>query len=219
MSEEKTKEQLLEEINLLRQQMMKSDKRKEKAEDLISGILAGIGIVQERVIQWTNRYLSEMTGYSAGELQGQNSRILYPNDEEYNRVGIVKYEQLERTGKGVIETRFKHKNGNIIDILLNSKYANNVDQSKGVIFTALDITKQKILEQQLKLYTDDWTQTFDAIPDMIILLDVNNKITRCNKAFADMFKLQENDIIGKKCCNLVHNIEIPIQLCPFELIK
>ncbi len=219
MSGEKTKEQLLEEIALLRQQIAENKKSEKKLKNIVDVLSIGIGIARDRVLQWTNKYLTQMLGYSAEELQGQNSRILYPNDEEYNRVGIIKYEQLERTGKGRIESRMRHKNGKILDVLINSNYVNEEDAKEGVIFTLMDITEQKALEYKLKLAADDWNRTFDTIPDMIIILDVHNRITRFNKAFSDKFKMQASDIIGKKCYELIHNTEMPIEQCPFELTK
>src|SRR4030067_1054312 len=52
-----------------------------KSEAALSSILRaapiGIGLVTHRVFGWTNEQFTTMTGYSRGELLGQNARMLY----------------------------------------------------------------------------------------------------------------------------------------------
>ena len=105
----------------------------------------GIGqsVVANRQLGWTNEQFSKMTGYSRKELRGQNSRFLYDSEEEYERVERVNRPQLEKTGTGSMETRWKRKDGRIIDIVLSSAALDPSDLSAGLIFTALDITQLK----------------------------------------------------------------------------
>ncbi len=115
---------------------------KEK-EDIIKSIFkaspAGIGLVKDRVIQWTNQRLRDMIGYTEEELLNQSARIFYPSEEEFSRVGDVKYQRLYKDGVGYIKTIWQKKDGELIDILLSSAYVDDSDHSKGVTFTATDI--------------------------------------------------------------------------------
>ena len=112
---------------------------------------AGIGMVRQRVIVQANDRLGEMTGYRPDELIHQNARILYPDQEEFERVGRVKYGQIARKGSGTIETRWRCKDGRIIDVLLSSTSLKRKALSQGVIFTALDITERKQAEQTIAI--------------------------------------------------------------------
>ena len=103
----------------------------------------GIGLVANRVILDVNDRLREMIGYSRQELIGNDARILYPSDEDYNYVGEEKYDQIRRFGTGSVETRFLRKDGRIIHVLLSSTPLNPSDLSLGVTFTVLDITERK----------------------------------------------------------------------------
>ena len=103
----------------------------------------GIGIVASRNFVRVNDRVCIMTGYSPDELIGKNSRILYPSDEDYEFVGNVKYSLIREKGIGTVETRWKRKDGTIIDILLSSTPIDLSDIRSGIMFTALDITERK----------------------------------------------------------------------------
>ena len=113
----------------------------------------GIGIVVDRVFKVINRYMTRLTGYSREELIGRSARMLYETQDEYERVGKEKYDQIKRTGTGTIETRFRCKDGRLVDVLLASTPLDINDLSKGVTFTATDITNliqtQKRLQKSL----------------------------------------------------------------------
>lgn len=110
----------------------------------------GIGVVSNRIFSEVNNKFCEITGYSKDELVNKNSIIVYPTKKEFDRVGKYKYDQIQKFGTGAIETQFKHKDGKIIDVILSSTPIDLNDLSKGVTFTALDITKRKQSEDALK---------------------------------------------------------------------
>ncbi|MDO8896694.1 MAG: PAS domain S-box protein, partial [Bacteroidales bacterium] len=109
----------------------------------------GIGVVVNRVLKEVNPRVCKMTGYSRTELLGNNALMLYPSQEEYELVGKEKYNQISEHGTGEVETRWKKKDGTIINVLLASTPIELNDLSKGVTFTALDITERKRIEAKL----------------------------------------------------------------------
>ena len=110
----------------------------------------GIGVVHNRVFSWVNEGLLSMTGHSLDELSGKSARVLYADDDEYERVGREKYEQIATAGKGVVETRWKAKDGSLIDIFLSSSPIDPGDLGAGVVFTAMDISGLKRAEEARK---------------------------------------------------------------------
>ncbi|MDX9788476.1 MAG: PAS domain S-box protein [Desulfobacterales bacterium] len=114
----------------------------------------GIGVVIGRVLKQVNKRMCEMTGYAEAELIGRNARMLYTSDEDYEHVGREKYAQIQDHSTGTVETRWKRKDGHIINVLLSSTLINADDPGKGVTFTALDITERKEAQvEQEKLQT------------------------------------------------------------------
>ena len=108
----------------------------------------GIGVVHNRVLTQVNDRICEMLGYAAEELVGNSARVFYPTDEDFELVGREKYLQIHARGTGSVETRWQRKDGGIIDVLLSSTPLDPSDWSKGVTFTALDITASKQAEQE-----------------------------------------------------------------------
>ncbi len=60
----------------------------------------------------------------------------------------------------------------------------------------------------------EWQQTFDAIPDLILVIDSRNKIVMANKAVEKKLSLQRSDIIGKSCFSIMHCTDSPPSFCP-----
>jgi len=73
-----------------------------KNEALLASILktapVGVGMVRDRVLEWVNEGMAELTGYEPGELRGKSALVLYPDREEYERVGRDPYAQMDAGG-------------------------------------------------------------------------------------------------------------------------
>lgn len=125
----------------------KAAKALEESEAALRGILfaapIGIGMMKNRIFSFLNDQMCRMTGYSREELVNKSARILYDSDEEFNRVGKEKYDDIRDKGIGTIESQFKRKDGHLIDVLLSSSALDLSDMSRGVLFTAMEITERK----------------------------------------------------------------------------
>ncbi len=140
----------------------------------------GIGMTIDRVIQEANRMLCQITGYTRDELIGQSARMLYPSTEEYEYVGDAKYRMIQERGIGTVETRWKRKDGDVRDILLSSVPLDPDDFSKGVTFTALDITERKQAEDDLRVALTKYKTLFNAVPLGITVSDAAGDILKSN---------------------------------------
>jgi len=117
------------------------EKEKEKLiRSIFKASPSGIGLIKDRIIQWSNKKLREMTGYSEEELNKKDIRILYDSDKEYNRVGDIMYSQLSDKGYGYIRTIWQKKNSDVMNVLLSSAQVDEKGVSKDIIFTVTDVT-------------------------------------------------------------------------------
>jgi PAS domain S-box-containing protein len=153
--EERTKElsraneQLKKEIEERKQAEAMLKRSENTLKSIFKSAPIGIGLVTNRIIGLTNDQFQQMVRYSQEELKGKNARILYDSDDEYERIGFEMNSQISKFGIGTVESKFKRNDGHIIDILLRSAPINPTDFSEGRIFTVMDITQTKRMQDQL----------------------------------------------------------------------
>ncbi len=74
--------------------------------------------------------------------------------------------------------------------------------------------KRRRAEREVLQAREEWEQTFDAVPDMIAILDKEYRILRVNKAMADRCGGEKRAIEGQKCYEYVHGLDQPPEFCP-----
>ncbi len=168
-----------------------------ESEKRISSILrsapVGIGVVVNRMLTDVNSRLCEITGYDRGDLINQSARILYPDDQEFEFVGREKYAQIENRGTGTVETHWQRKDGVVIDVLLSSTPIDLSDQSKGVTFTALDITDRKKIENALMNSERRFRELAELLPETIYEMDLGGNLTYANQKAFEKFGYSNED--------------------------
>jgi PAS domain S-box-containing protein len=120
---------------------IEADRKTNLLESIYKASPGGIGVVRypDREILWVNEKVCDILGYTKEELVGFNAKILYPTEEDYKKVGAVKYDLMGKTpdGVGAVKTRLMHKNGSIIPVLLIS--AKILGEEDRVVFNILDL--------------------------------------------------------------------------------
>lgn len=65
---------------------------------------------------------------------------------------------------------------------------------------------------------DMWGETFDAIPDMVAILDTKHSIVRVNQAMANRLGVPATELTGKTCCEFMHGLKSPVSGCPHKAL-
>ncbi len=170
--------------------------RQAQLDSIFRATPTGIGVLTERVFTDVNDRICELTGYSKEELLGKSAKMLYPSDEEFRRVETEKYRRIQETGIGSVETRWVRKNGDIIDILLNSTPLIPGNLSSGVTFTALDITDRKGIENELRERQAKLDSILRAAPIGIGVV-VGRTITDVNARICEISGYPRHELIGQ----------------------
>ncbi len=158
----------------------------------------GMGVVNNRIFTSVNDRLCSMTGFSRQDLLSKNSRVLYANDQDYDMVGREKYLQILNSGTGTVETRWRCKDGHLIDVLLSSTPINPEDLQAGITFTALDITERNRAAEALKESENKFALAFAASPDSININTMGSGVyVDINQGFTDVTGFTREDVIGK----------------------
>lgn len=172
-------------------------KREETLNSIFRAAPTGIGLVSDRVIQQANNRFCEMIGYSRNEVLGKNARMLYETDEDFEWVGREKYAQIQKFGTGTVETRWRCKDGKVINVLLSSAPIQPDNPSVGVTFTALDITEQKKMIEQLQEDREREQMFLDIAEVLFLALDTDGKVTLINKKGCEILGYPEAEILGR----------------------
>jgi PAS domain S-box-containing protein len=144
-----------------------------------------------------------MTGYSAADLVRKSVRVLYASKEEFDRVGTLIYNQIQRSGTGSIETRWVKKDGMDIDVLLSSTPLDPANVSGGITITALDITERNKAGRALSESEDRYRKLVEISPDAVIL-HRDGKILYVNPASVRLLGAgNTEDLLGKNVLDFI----------------
>lgn len=103
-----------------------------------------------RVIGRTNRAMERMLGYRPGELNGQDSSIIYASDADYRAVSNV-YFGVVRAGNTYFgEHLLRHRDGSSLLVAMSGSAIDAEDMSRGAIWLLADVTERKRLETELR---------------------------------------------------------------------
>lgn len=164
----------------------------------------GVGMVNDkREFTWLSDYFLSMLGYKMEELIEKSAAILYYDEDEFLRVGAEIYSQIEQSGIGEVEARGRCKDGQIIDVLLRASYLVPNDRAYGAIFTILDITARKRIENALRQREIELRRLFDEDLTGDYITTVEGKIKLCNPAFARIFGY---DSVEEAAGDSAHNL-------------
>lgn len=63
-------------------------------------------------------------------------------------------------------------------------------------------------------YNQVWDSIFESLPDMVALIDRNNRIVKANKAMLTKLSIGDKSLIGQTCYNLLHHDGCQNAKCP-----
>lgn len=182
-----------------------------------SAIDSIITIDSSGIITYFNRSMLELFGYSTRELKDKPVSILIP--ERYRgrfRKGMESFRsgKSQRTGKTTRVLALK-KDGTEFpcEISLSSWKSNGE-----TYFTAIirDLTERKEAEDAIVRAKEEWESTFNAVPDLIAIIDTDFHILRVNKAMADRLGVDPDEAVGTPCYVAVHGLDHPPDFCPMS---
>ena len=166
-----------------------------------------------------NQALVRMLGYSQGELEKMKVRDLtHPDDLPVNR-DFWRRALHGEIGSAQFEKKKIHKNGSVVWVHIASSLVRN-SQGTPLYFVSQvqDITARKRAEEALIQAKEEWERTFDAVPDLIALLDKEHRVTRVNKAMAELLGKPPEAVIGHPCYKAVHGLDKAPDFCPHSQV-
>ena len=105
----------------------------------------------------------------------------------------------------------KCRDGRIIDVLLSSTPMDRDDLSKGVTFTALDITEKKRAEAALRESEEKYKSMMEAMKDSVYICSQDYRVEYMNPS---MIKRTGRDATGEHCFKALQDLD---RKCPWCL--
>jgi len=196
--------------------------RRKKYEETIQLQARVLDQIQESVIttdlegmvtSW-NRGAERMFLYTAKEAEGRHISFIYPEAQaEFLEREIIL--PLKEKGFHESQVRLRKKSGaEFHALLLLTMLKNAKGVVTGMIGSSVDITVRKEAEDRIRREKEIWEQTFDAIPDIVAVIDGQYIIQRANRALSARLGVARDDLIGKTCYTAVCGMEKPSSGCP-----
>lgn len=241
--EEKTKEQLINELVELRERFAKMEKSKTERERVEEALLeAHVKLKKTKEYQETlikdspdpiistdhegnvvlfNEGAEDMLGYQQDEVIGQYVAVLYENEEQAKEVM-----RLMRQNSGTVagfETTLRAKDGNLIPVMISASILYDEEGNEtGTVGFNKDLRERKRVEERLKSQNEFVRNVLESLNHPFYVIDANDyTIEIANSAARAKYGGGVTDKLT--CYVLTHNNSEPCgnlgERCPLEEVK
>ncbi len=141
---------------------------------ILDNSAVGIAFVRNRTYEWVNRKMSELFGIPVEQLQGSSTRIIYPNEEIFNRVGSEAYSLLAQGKNSTIETRMLKRDGSLFWCRLEGIVLDSSKPQDGSIWIFEDITEHKQAEETLRKSEEKYRGLIEGLNEALFRLSLTD---------------------------------------------
>jgi diguanylate cyclase (GGDEF)-like protein/PAS domain S-box-containing protein len=124
-------------------------------QQLLDHATVGIALLRNRSLVRTNPRMEAIFGYAPGEMNGQSTRIVFPNDETFERMGRALYSAPLGAAPFQGDMHLRRKDGSLFWARLLGTALDPHDHDRGWIFVVEDITEQRQAKEALERARDE----------------------------------------------------------------
>src|SRR5208283_2442352 len=136
-----------------------------------------------------------------------------------DRAHIESVAKRAAAGETVIDThRHRRKDGTLFPVEAHTSqfcYGGR----RFLLKVARDISDRLRAEEEVRNTAAQWQATFDAVQDLVLLLDKDFRILRANRAAAEFLGLPFDKIVGGHCYDLIHGTSTSPAECPLSKMR
>jgi two-component system, cell cycle sensor histidine kinase and response regulator CckA len=173
-------------------------------------------------LDYVSPSVTRLLGFTVEEAMARTMEQAYsPASFKKAMMTFAEEMAIESAGHGdpnrsrMMELELVHKDGNTVPVEGNFRFLrDSTGEAIGILSIVRDITERKAAEEATLRAKKDWEQTFDAVPDLIAILDEGYQIIRANGAMAAKLGLTPKECLGLRCYEAVHGTTEPPSLCP-----
>jgi PAS domain S-box-containing protein len=151
---------------------------------------------------WTNSTTELLASTTEAERQGRTRNRC--NGEGYESVALIPLRFGEER-MGLLQLNDRRRD------MFTSEIIALWERLAGYLAVALAKSRA---EEAILRAKEEWDRTFNTVPDLMAILDVQHQIVRVNQAMADRFDETPERCIGLACYEVVHGLSHPPEFCP-----
>jgi diguanylate cyclase (GGDEF)-like protein/PAS domain S-box-containing protein len=202
---EMTREQLIEQISVLKGQALEFKAARERYKKVESTLRASdkkfrfffntapIGLVissfQGNIIN-TNKTIQDLLGYTPEEAKKMNIIDFYVNPGDRQRLLDILHKSNSVSD---FETKIKRRDGTFLSVLINSDYI-DLDNERVLLTSIHDITQFKQVQHELRESEEGYHLLFSNAPVGITVTDIQGNLIANNQAIQDLLNYNEEEI-------------------------
>ena len=99
----------------------------------------------------------------------------------------------------------------IIDVISNHQFALVKREGK---WERIENSGRKRAEKEAIQAAKNWKYTFDAVPDLVAIIDDECRIVRANRAMTARLGVKPEECVGLTCYRVIHGTDKPPSFCP-----
>ena len=221
--ENKNKEQLINELNKLRQrigELEAADSKHKQARDalreseekyrnLTERASDGIAIIQDKIVKYVNQRLVDMWDHDVEEMIGtQFANYIHPEEIE-KMVEIYEQRLGGKEVKPTRQTALLRRDGSKICVELNGGVITHEGRPADLVIIR-DISERTLVEMALKKSEEKYRHLVENLNDVIFSLDMNGDFTFVSQAVESMVGYKPSEIKGKPFTQFVHLDHLPV---------
>jgi two-component system, NtrC family, sensor kinase len=144
-----------------------------------------------------NKAFSAFFGRTAEEIPGKTISDITP-EELAQESGDADRKIIETHSHVNYETRLLRNDGQIRTVLVTkAPFTDSAGLLCGIVGTFVDVTEQRLMDEQVKKAKREWEETLDSLKDFVILTDAQHRVRRCNRLLCDMTGKEYDEVIDK----------------------
>lgn len=166
-----------------------------RSETILQSHVIGLVRVEQRIIQEANRAMHAMFGYADGELIGQPTRRLFPDDESHMRFGAVLYPLLQ-AGEAYHGTlHLQRRDGSLGWYRVDISPLGAIGGAS--VAAMMDVTQEKILEDRLRVSEARYRAVLEDQTEVISRFDHAGRFLFVNEVYCRFFGKTADELLGR----------------------
>ncbi len=163
------------------------------------------------ILDFNSEFLRQ-TNYTSETLRERKIWEIQPY--EFQEEARETFFRFKETGGGIMSWKLcQRSGGNVLPVEIAAQHI-TLEGKDVILCMVRDISEREAMMRALRLASEEWRKSFDAIDDAVLLINPDFRINRANLAAARILGMDVRNIVGKQCHYLFHGSDVPPDYCP-----